>query len=63
MRKNVLLILCLWCVTIVAHAQHIPTLEEAVYGGLIRTEGGGMVNWMKDGEHYSKVEMQPVVSM
>ena len=56
MKKNVLLILCLWCVAIVAHAQHIPTLEEAVYGGLIRTEGGGMVNWMKDGEHYSKIE-------
>lgn len=38
------------------NAQHIPTLEEAVRGGLIRTEGGGSVNWMKDGEHYSKIE-------
>ncbi|MBP3713857.1 MAG: S9 family peptidase, partial [Phocaeicola sp.] len=37
-------------------AQHVPTLEEAVRGGLIRTEGGGNVNWMKDGEHYSKIE-------
>lgn len=38
------------------NAQHVPTLEEAVRGGLIRTEGGGSVNWMKDGEHYSKIE-------
>ena len=56
MKKTVLLTLCLWCVATLIHAQHIPTLEEAVYGGLIRTEGGGSVNWMKDGEHYSKIE-------
>ena len=46
----------MWCVALAVHAQHIPTLEEAVYGGLVRTEGGGSVNWMKDGEHYSKIE-------
>jgi len=56
MKKSVLSILCLWCAALMVHAQHIPTLEEAVYGGLIRTEGGGSVNWMKDGEHYSKIE-------
>lgn len=42
--------------TLSLSAQHVPTLEEAVRGGLIRTEGGGNVNWMKDGEHYSKIE-------
>ena len=57
MKKNTfILTLCMWCVALVVHAQHIPTLEEAVYGGLVRTEGGGSVNWMKDGEHYSKIE-------
>ena len=57
MKKNTFIItLCLWCMALVVQAQHIPTLEEAVYGGLIRTEGGGSVNWMKDGEHYSKIE-------
>ena len=33
-----------------------PHIEEAVYGGLIKTEGGSNVNWMKDGERYSKIE-------
>lgn len=42
--------------TLSLSAQHVPTLEEVVRGGLIRTEGGGNVNWMKDGEHYSKIE-------
>ena len=57
MKKNTfILTLCMWCVALVAYAQHIPTLEEAVYGGLVRTEGGGSVNWMKDGEYYSKIE-------
>ena len=57
MKKNTfILTLCMWCVALAVHAQHIPTLEEAVYGGLVRTEGGGSVNWMKDGEHYSKIE-------
>ncbi len=39
-----------------ASAQHIPTLEEAIGGRLIPTKGGSYVNWLKDGEHYSKVE-------
>ena len=38
-----------------AQKPHIPTLQEAVYGGLIRTEGGSNVNWI-DGERYSKIE-------
>ncbi len=36
-------------------AQQIPTLEDAVYGGL-ETEYAPYVNWMDDGEHYSVVE-------
>ena len=42
---------------VMAQAQkpHIPTLQEAVYGGLIRTEGGSNVNWI-DGDRYSKTE-------
>ena len=56
MKKNLLLTLCCLLVAAAMNAQHIPTLEEAVYGGLIRTQGGGSVNWMKDGEHYSKME-------
>lgn len=39
-----------------SYAQRIPTLEEAVYGGLIHTEGGSNVSWLKDGERYSKIE-------
>ena len=44
-------------VAIMTQAQkpHIPTLQEAVYGGLIRTEGGSNVNWL-DGNRYSKIE-------
>ena len=57
MKKNIfILTLCLCCMALGLQAQHIPTLEEAVYGGLVKTEGGGYVNWMKDGEHYSKIE-------
>ena len=56
MKKNLFWLLCSLFITAAVHAQHIPTLEEAVYGGLIRTQGGGSVNWMKDGEHYSKME-------
>ena len=56
MKKNLLVWLCCFFASAAMNAQHIPTLEEAVYGGLIRTQGGGHVNWMKDGEHYSKME-------
>ena len=38
-------------------ARHIPTLHEAVYGGLIHTQYGGHVNWLKDGAHFSKIEL------
>ena len=56
-KKNLFtLVLCLFCFGTTTHAQHIPTLEEAVYGGLIKTEGGSNVSWMKDGERYSKIE-------
>ena len=56
MKKNLLVWLCCFFASVAMNAQHVPTLEEAVYGGLIRTQGGGHVNWMKDGEHYSKME-------
>ncbi|MBR5611849.1 MAG: DPP IV N-terminal domain-containing protein, partial [Bacteroidaceae bacterium] len=57
MKKNTfILTFCLCCMALGLQVQHIPTLEEAVYGGLVKTEGGGYVNWMKDGEHYSKIE-------
>ena len=40
-KKNLFtLVLCLFCFGTTTHAQRIPTLEEAVYGGLIKTEGG-----------------------
>lgn len=56
-KKNLFtLVLCLFCFGTTTHAQRIPTLEEAVYGGLIKTEGESNVNWMKDGERYSKIE-------
>ena len=56
-KKSVLMLAVgLFGFTLSISAQHVPTLEEAVQGGLIRTEGGGNVNWMKDGEHYSKIE-------
>lgn len=59
-KKNLFtLVLCLFCLGTTTHAQHIPTLEEAVYGGLIKTEGGSNVSWMKDGERYSKIEKMP----
>ena len=40
-------------------AQHVPTLEEVVYGGLIHTQGSTYVNWLEDGDHYSRTEKNP----
>lgn len=40
-------------------SQHIPTLDEVVYGGLISTKGNMNVNWLSDGEHYSKKIKNP----
>ena len=37
-------------------AQHIPTLEEAARGILVRTQSGIFVNWLPDGDHYSQTE-------
>lgn len=57
MKKNIIILaLSLFCLGNSINAQHVPTLEEAVYGGLIKTKGGGNVNWMTDGERYSKIE-------
>ena len=45
--------------TSLMQAQHIPTLEEVVNGGLIHTKGSIYVNWLEDGEHYSQTEKNP----
>ena len=44
------------CIGSTATAQTIPTLENAVYGGLIKTQYASSVNWMEDGEHFAKIE-------
>ena len=44
------------CISVEAVAQRVPTLEEAVYGGMIRAKYAPYVNWMADGEHYSVIE-------
>lgn len=44
----------------ILQAQQIPTLENVVYGGLIHTKGSTYVNWLEDGDHYSRSEkIQP----
>ena len=53
--NRIILLLCLMTITVGMNGQHIPTLQEAVYGGLIHTEGSSNVNWL-DGERYSKIE-------
>lgn len=55
-RRTLLLFCGLTMAAVMIYSQHIPTLEEAVYGGLIKTERGSPVNWMDDGEHYSQIE-------
>lgn len=49
------MLIALYATSAASQKPHIPTLQEAVYGGLIRTEGGSNVNWI-DGERYSKTE-------
>ena len=62
MRKSIFItaaaLLCLLGTGYV-QAQHVPTLDEVVYGGLIHTKGSTYVNWLEDGEHYSKTEKNP----
>lgn len=55
-KKRIVIIFCLSFLTSIIYAQRIPTLEEVVYGGLIKTEGNSTVNWMEDGEYYSQIE-------
>ena len=57
LKSTLLTVTLIIVAAVMAQAQkpHIPTLQEAVYGGLIRTEGGSNVNWI-DGERYSKIE-------
>ena len=43
----------------ILQAQQIPTLENVVYGGLIHTKGSTYVNWLEDGDHYSRSEKNP----
>ena len=54
-RTALAMLIALYATSAASQKPHIPTLQEAVYGGLIRTEGGSNVNWI-DGERYSKTE-------
>lgn len=53
-RKIVAAVLCLACMQ--AWAQHVPTLEEVVYGGLVNVKGGSSVNWLPEGGQYTRME-------
>ena len=56
--KSIFLALC--CLTAFSsNAQHVPTLEEVVNGGLIVTKGESRVNWLSEGNSYSKKEKNP----
>lgn len=56
--KSIFLVLC--CLTAFpSYAQHVPTLEEVVNGGLIVTKGESRVNWLSEGNSYSKKEKNP----
>lgn len=59
LKLSKLFAVCFMSVSATAFAQHIPTLDEVVYGGLIKVEGGSSVNWLSDGEHYSKKVKNP----
>ncbi|MCD7935221.1 MAG: DPP IV N-terminal domain-containing protein [Tannerellaceae bacterium] len=50
------LLICLACFCRVATAQTFPSLEEIVSGQVVRTRGMGAMNWLKDGERYSRLE-------
>ena len=46
--KSIFLALC--CLAAFSsYAQHVPTLEEVVNGGLIVTKGESRVNWLSEG--------------
>ena len=52
--KSIFLALC--CLAAFSsYAQHVPTLEEVVNGGLIVTKGESRVNWLSEGNSYSKL--------
>ena len=56
--RSIFLVLC--CLTAFpSYAQHVPTLEEVVNGGLIVTKGESRVNWLSEGNSYSKKEKNP----
>ena len=56
--KSIFLALC--CLAAFSsYAQHVPTLEEVVNGGLIVTKGESRVNWLSEGNSYSKKEKNP----
>lgn len=59
MKKNILFAIFLLFISSNIMSQHIPTLEEVVNGGLIKTHGSSKVNWLTDGEHYSNKEKNP----
>lgn len=59
MKKTAFIFLMATCLAEGIQAQTLPTLENAVYGGLIPVKGGGGVNWLEDGLHYSQAEKNP----
>ena len=59
MKKTAFIFLMASCLAEGFQAQTLPTLENAVYGGLIPVKGGGGVNWLEDGLHYSQAEKNP----
>ena len=54
--KAVALIYIIMCGQTKMMGQRVPTLEEAVYGGMVDMKYPPAVNWMEDGEHYSVIE-------
>ena len=46
----------LWLCAGLGFAQKPLVLEEVLSGKLIQTKGIGAMNWLKDGERYSRLE-------
>ncbi len=56
MKNGTSVVLALCLASVQAWAQHVPTLEEAVYGGLLDVKGGSSVNWLPEGGQYTRME-------
>lgn len=47
------------CLSTVCPAQQtFPSLEEIVSGKVVQTQYAGTINWLKDGERYSRIEQE-----